>query len=502
MYLRKSRADSPNESVEEVLARHERQLQEYALKTFGYRIKESEIYREIVSGETIDDRPEINKLFKRMEDPEMKGILVIEPQRLTRGDLLDCGTVVHLFRYTNTLIITPTKTYDLSDKYDRKFFEMELTRGNDYLEYTKEILARGRKASVREGNFIGNITPFGYDRTYIDKSPTLKINPEEAEYVKLIFDMFVNQNKGFFLIASTLTDLGAKPRVSQYFNSASIRALLQNEVYIGKIRTGMKTQIKTYENGKLVKKYIKNDTYELIDGKHEAIISEELFKKAKEKIGKVPKVNKFNGLRNIYAGLLRCKKCGKAIGFFSRGSHQKDQYRCNSYRYCTNVSCNVDLLQRIILSGLKNELAEIKAKISEDTRGIQRSYKALIENLNSELEDLEKRQEKLYDYLEKGVYSVDVFRNRNEALANERQRIQDSIASAEENMPTIEEYEKKYASLKEAIRMIEDTTLSLEEKNSFLKEVIDVIYYEKNEKSHVGYEGRKEAPISIEIHLK
>lgn len=211
MYLRKSRADSPNESVEEVLARHERQLQEYALKTFGYRIKESEIYREIVSGETIDDRPEINKLFKRMEDPEMKGILVIEPQRLTRGDLLDCGTVVHLFRYTNTLIITPTKTYDLSDKYDRKFFEMELTRGNDYLEYTKEILARGRKASVREGNFIGNITPFGYDRTYIDKSPTLKINPEEAEYVKLIFDMFVNQNKGFFLIASTLTDLGAKP---------------------------------------------------------------------------------------------------------------------------------------------------------------------------------------------------------------------------------------------------------------------------------------------------
>lgn len=60
MYLRKSRQDNPDETVEEVLARHEKQLQEYSIKTFGYRINEDNIYREIVSGETIDDRPEIN----------------------------------------------------------------------------------------------------------------------------------------------------------------------------------------------------------------------------------------------------------------------------------------------------------------------------------------------------------------------------------------------------------------------------------------------------------
>lgn len=502
MYLRKSRSDNPQESVAEVLARHERQLQEYAIKTFGYRIKETEIYREVVSGETIDDRPEINKMFKRMEDPSVKGILVIEPQRLTRGDLLDCGTIVHLFRYTNTLIITPTKSYDLSDKFDRKFFEMELTRGNDYLEYTKEILARGRKASVKEGNYLGNYAPYGYERTYVGKSPTLKINPEEANYIRLIFDMFVNQHKGFFLIASTLTDLGAKPRIAEHFNPVSIKAILKNEVYIGKIRTGVKTQVKTYENGKLIKKMVKNSQYELVQGKHESLITEELFYKAQERMGRIPRTNGNSELRNIYAGLLKCKKCGKSVGYFSRVGRQVDQYRCRGHRYCDNISCNVDIMQRSILNGLKNELKELKAKISEDAKGIEQEYKSLIDNLNKELSDLEIRQEKLYDYLEKGVYSIDVFMSRNEALAQERKRLQESIKNANEKMPTVEAYEKKYTSLKEAIRMIQDDTATPAAINSFLKDVIDVIYYEKNQKTITGYGGRIEAPVSIEIKLK
>ena len=132
MYLRKSRQDDPNETVEEVLSKHEIQLQEYALRNFKYHIPEEDIYREVVSGETIDDRPMINELFKSIESGDIKGVLVIEPQRLTRGDMLDCGTVEHLFRYTNTLVVTPPKTYDLSDKYDRKLFEMELSRGSDF----------------------------------------------------------------------------------------------------------------------------------------------------------------------------------------------------------------------------------------------------------------------------------------------------------------------------------------------------------------------------------
>ena len=82
MYLRKSRADDPNETVEEVLAKHERILQNYAMMNYKSKIPEENIYREVVSGETIDDRPEINQVFIRMQDKDCRGVLVVDPQEL------------------------------------------------------------------------------------------------------------------------------------------------------------------------------------------------------------------------------------------------------------------------------------------------------------------------------------------------------------------------------------------------------------------------------------
>lgn len=482
MYLRKSRQDNPNETIAEVLARHEKQLQEYSLKTFGYRISEENIYREIVSGETIEDRPQINAVFKRMESSDIKGVLVIEPQRLTRGDLLDCGTVVHLFRYSNTLIVTPTKTYNLSDKFDRKFFEMELSRGNDYLEYTKEILERGRKASQREGNYIGSIAPYGYDRVKIDKSWTLAINESEAKYVRLAFEMYIDGH-GAQVIAKRLNELGAKPRHNDLFQTTVIRQMLQNPIYIGKIKMGYKTVDRVYENGKLVKKRKRNYECELIDGKHEAIISEETFNKAKERKGKSTREKTSRELQNPFASIIKCKKCGSAImqqNFKKDGvEYRKQRYFCRNIN-CSNKSANADIVNEVIVSTLKRYLNDFKVKIENNTNEIETTQKALINSLENELARLETRQEELYDYLEKKVYTIDVFKVRNEKLAMERERLQKSLAIAKTYIPTISEYKEKYASLHKAIELLEDKTVSAKTKNNFLKEVIDTIYYEKD----------------------
>ena len=178
IYLRKSRADGEYETVEDVLAKHYRILQDYAVSKLGGAIPEKYIYREVVSGETIQDRPEMKKILDRIQAEDITGVLVVDPQRLSRGDLSDCGTIIRAFRYTDTLIVTPQKTYDLAEKFDRKFFEMELMRGNDYLEYIKEIMNRGRLASVNEGNFIGSVPPFGYDKVKVGKAYTLTPNAE------------------------------------------------------------------------------------------------------------------------------------------------------------------------------------------------------------------------------------------------------------------------------------------------------------------------------------
>lgn len=139
IYLRKSQSDDPNMTVEEVLAKHESDLQEWAVEAFGQKVPESQIYREVVSGETIADRPVMQTVLNLMELPSIKGVIAIEPQRFSRGDLEDCGRIVNAFRYTRTLAMTPQKVYNITDEYDRKFFEMELTKGSDYLEYYKKI---------------------------------------------------------------------------------------------------------------------------------------------------------------------------------------------------------------------------------------------------------------------------------------------------------------------------------------------------------------------------
>ena len=86
-YLRKSRSDDPTLTVDEVLAKHEAILDEWSEKNLGGIVPEENKYREVVSGETLKERPEINKVIKRIESPKIKAIQIVEPQRLTRGDL-------------------------------------------------------------------------------------------------------------------------------------------------------------------------------------------------------------------------------------------------------------------------------------------------------------------------------------------------------------------------------------------------------------------------------
>ena len=88
---------------------NELELNEYAERTMGGRVPEEHVYREVASSETIDDRPEMVKLLKAIENPRIKAVLVREPQRLSRGDLEDAGRIIKLFRYTNTLVVTPQR---------------------------------------------------------------------------------------------------------------------------------------------------------------------------------------------------------------------------------------------------------------------------------------------------------------------------------------------------------------------------------------------------------
>jgi transcriptional regulator with XRE-family HTH domain len=314
IYLRKSRAER-NETVEEVLARHEKILQDFAIQTFGQKIPEENIYREVVSGETLDERIEIKKVFNRLEKENIKGLLVVEPQRISRGDMLDCGRVVRILKYTETLCVTITKTYDINNKFDKELFEAQLLQGNKYLEYTKELFDRGKALSIREGKYIGSTPPFGYDRKALDKGFMLIKHKEESITVETIFKLFVDENLTTVEIASYLNKHRMKPRKNTLWDDGMVRNVLKNEVYYGSLAWGKRPIVKKLIDGELTKFRISNDEYMLVRGLHEAIVSKDKWDIAQEKIRNHRSAR--NGtsreLKNPLAGLVFCEKCGYSL---------------------------------------------------------------------------------------------------------------------------------------------------------------------------------------------
>lgn len=360
MYLRKSRADSEQESLENVLARHCRILQEIAKNRLGAPIPEECIFREIVSGENISDRPEMRNLLGIIQTQNVSGVLVVDPQRLSRGDLSDCGTVIRYFRYTSTPIITPARIYDLTDRFDRKFFEMELMRGSDYLEYVKEIMLRGRIASVKEGNFIGSIPPYGYEKRRIGKSFTL-VPCQESEIIERIFKMWTEDSLSISEIAERLNKSGILPRKSDKWSGATIRDILRNPVYTGVIRWNHRKTVKKFLNGQLItsRPLSTKEQSITVPDSHAAIISHETFQRSLNRFGSTSRLRKSKELRNPFAGVIRCQ-CGKSL-VFQLPATGSPRLHCSAQKTCGNRSILFKLVETELLNIIRiySEITDI-----------------------------------------------------------------------------------------------------------------------------------------------
>lgn len=197
IYLRKSRKDMDyfkDESIEKTLQRHEKDLQDFIISIFGKPIPEKNIYREVASGDTIENRPVMQEVLSIIENENKKGVICIEIERLARGNTIDQGIIAQTFKYTKTKIITPMKIYDLDNEDDLSYFEDGLYQSRKYLKYTKRILSRGRVRSVKEGKYVGSVLPYGYNKIKIpnEKGYMLVKNEIESNIVKLMADLFLN----------------------------------------------------------------------------------------------------------------------------------------------------------------------------------------------------------------------------------------------------------------------------------------------------------------------
>lgn len=477
MYLRKSRQDDPNETVEEVLAKHEGILQEWAKRELGYEISEDCIYREVVSGESLEDRVEMQKVLARIEDTKVAGIVCVDPQRLSRGDLTDCGTLINTLRFTHTLVATPVMTYDMENKMERRFFQDELMRGRDYLEYTKEILARGRLASVKRGCYIGSVAPYGYDKITIGKDHTLTPNDLEADVVRLVFDWFVNEGISTGAITRRLNTMGIKPRTKNIWFERTVNQMLGNKHYDGKVVFYRRKTEVVIEDGKQKKtrNWQPEDELLVVEGKHPAIVDHEIFVKAQEKRYSEPRVSRDLLLKNPLAGMVFCSKCGHAL-IRHDYSHAGARMECRYHKpMCMKSAKASDIIEATIVALEQAELPELKAKLQNGEGKSVAIQKRLLEKLEQQMEEYRKQEEKQYDLLETGKYTQELFDRRNAVLRQKIEDCQKQIFETKTSMPKEVDYAERIATLEEAIAALKDNTVPCLTQNKLLRKIVDRI---------------------------
>lgn len=487
-YLRKSRSDDPLLSIEEVLNKHETILDEWAEKVLGQKIPEVNKFREVVSGETIEDRPEIQKVLNKIESPKYKAILIVDVQRLSRGDLEDAGRLIKLLRYTNTVVITPQKIYDLKDEYDRDSFERELKRGNDFLEYQKKIMNRGRLLSVSQGNFIASIPPYGFDKTWVmegkRKCPTLQKN-EDSKIVSLIFDLFVNKDIGVKNIANQLDGMGIKPPKGEHWASESIRCILTNIHYIGKVKWNYRKTVTVVEDGEIKKTNprSKQGDYLIYDGRHEGFISEDLFNAAQEKLGRCNKQRPNTTIRNALAGLLYCQ-CGRAMSL--RTYHNNGVERaparllCDDQSFCGTSSCLYEEVIDRVRSILEQCISDFEIKIKNNDKNALAQQTNIIKRLEQKLEDLNKKEISLWDKYTEEAMPKSIFDTLNEKILKERAELQESLSNIRKSIPDPSIYKKQMGYFQDALDALNNPKTSAAQKNKLLKICIERIEYRRD----------------------
>lgn len=529
VYLRKSRSDDPILSVEEVLQKHETILDEWCSRNLGAKIPETNKFREVVSGETIDDRPEIQKVLRMIESPKIKAVLVVEVQRLSRGDLEDAGKLIKFLRYSETFVITPQKTYDLRDEYDRDIFERELKRGNEFLEYQKKIMNRGRLLSVSQGNYIGSIPPYGYNKIWIAegnrKCPTLEENKEQADVVRLIFDLYVNKNLGYQRICNTLEDMKIAPPKGQYWSPAALKDMLTNIHYIGKVKWNWRKTVTVVEDSEIVKTRPKSHIgeYLVYEGKHSAIVSEELFNAAQEKMGKNNRSPARKKIRNPFASILFCQ-CGKAMSlryYKRKDGTEKNAPRllCDNSR-CNTGSCTFDEMIKRVCDILEQCIADFEIRLSNGENNSVKLHQNLIKNLEKKLKDLQAKElaqwEAQSDPNPENRMPQEIFKQLNAKLLKEKDEVQQALYNAYESMPEPVNYEETVIRFKDALSALRDPKKDAEEKNRLLKLCIDRIDYKREKPQRLMREpGEKKGtrfkttgghwsnpPIEIDVKLK
>lgn len=258
--------------------------------------------------------------------------------------------------------------------------------------------------------------------------------------------MYAYKNMTPSEICRYLDNLKIKPLKSDTWSTNSIRDILSNPTYIGKIRWKDRKIVKVIRDGKVINTQPKNKGNDviLVDGVHPAIIDTKTFDivQQKKKDNNTAPIPGIYNIQNPLAGLVRCAKC-KRIMF-----RNNNNILCCTNTKCDNVSSKIEIIEKKILESLEiwlenyekeiNSIDILQSNTSDIINIKTSSMKKIKENLN----ECNIKSEKIYDFLEKGIYTIDIFIERKNKILKEQKELTLKYTELEKELSEITQTEK------------------------------------------------------------
>lgn len=489
-YLRKSQMDRDYEdlTVEETLKRHRQTLDEFAKRQ---KLNVTVILEEVVSGESLSARPQMLKLLDLVNTGEFDGVICMDIDRLSRGSSVDSGYIMQVLQVNNCKIITPNKTYDLLNETDEQFADMKFLFSRYELSTIRKRLIAGRDASAKEGRFMGSSAPYGYRKIKLkgEKGNTLEVIPEEAQIVRMIYNWYTEDGLGVGQIADKLTTLHIPPRKVEEWSPAVVRKMLTNEHYIGKLPWKKYAVAKKFVDGKLTKKMAVNKDYDIYEGRHEPIISEEQFELAQQarEDNRTRPLKISLELANPLAGVLQCGHCGAKMKLTTPAKsnpNAKHRYKCLRSKRCGCKSHFSEEVENAIVNEMKAWLADYIIQIEQNDVPQDDGLEMSLEMLKTRLEDLFEQQDAICELHEKKEYSDRLFARRNAALEAEIDKVESDIADLELKISEQKEEADVQSSIIPTSQYLFDNydDLTPKEKNDIWKLILHKVVFVKTER--------------------
>lgn len=481
IYLRKSRQDLEAEAhgAGETLKRHETALLALAQ---GRRYPIGRVYREVVSGDTIAGRPEMQALLADVGLGRWKGVLVMEESRLARGDTMDQGRVQQAFYYSHTLIITPNKIFDPDNEADQEYFEFGLFMSRREYKTINRRLNRGRLESAKEGKWGGGHCPYGYCKVKLsqEKGYALEPVPQQAQIVRSMADWYLQDDLSAHEIAARLNAAGLQTARQRPWTPASVYAVLENPVYCGLVRYGYRKTDRHPDGSVHHYKTTEELGVNLFPGRHQAILSREeheaILRKHPSKPGK-PGPSR-SPLQNPFAGLCYCACCGRAM-VRSLGRHGEARLWCRGYG-CTTGTVSLNKVEGLVLQSLRVRLAglELPKTGPERSHGEEAVLSLGMDKIQTELLTLSDQIARAFELVEQNVYTPEVFSQRMDVLEHRKRELEGRLALLRGrldalNAPSCPPEPRR--EMPETVPALYSTLGTAQEKHNLLAEVLSAV---------------------------